>query len=92
MSRGYDIADKTYACSSLGARCVCEVCQMENILGVSWTNCSLIYYKILIGYEWKLVRELRVRIPSHFFMKPLLKVNGNTPGAPWTDSLTRCFN
>ena len=61
---------------------------MENILRISWTNSSLIYYQILIRYEWKLVRELRVRIRSHFFMKPLLKVNGNTPGAPWTNSLT----
>ena len=45
---------------------------MENVPGVSF----LFSYQILVGYEWKLVRELRGRIPSHSSVNPLLKVNG----------------
>ena len=45
---------------------------MENVPGVSWANSSLFSHQILIKHKWKLVREL--------------KANGNTPGAPWTNS------
>ena len=57
---------------------------MEHVPGVSF----LFSYQTLIKYAWKLVRELRGQSASRFFMKPSSKVNGNTPGAPWTNSLT----
>ena len=51
---------------------------MENVPGVSF----LFSYQTLIKYAWRLVQELRGRSASHFSMKPLSKVNGNTPGLP----------
>ena len=45
-------------------------------------------YQVLIQYDRKLIRKLPGRIPLHFFIKPLLKVHGNTHGAPWINSLT----
>ena len=45
---------------------------MENVPGVS----SWLSYRILVEYEWKLVRELRGRISSHFSVNPFLKING----------------
>ena len=61
---------------------------MENVPGVPWANSPLFHYQVLIQYERKLVRKLRGRVPLHFPIRPLLKVHGNTLGAPWTNSLT----
>ena len=62
---------------------------MRNAPVASWANSCLFSSQILIENKWKLVRELRGRIPLHFFMETFPELSGPIPLRFFDESVSK---